>query len=112
MIMRRNMSCLVMASKHVYNIQAIARKPPITTIEGLLEAVFSVGSTPKAILVSTPGLLALEGAGTDSSLECTFNLSRPVSSVVVSSLACGGGVEYLHRDPASRKRRRKGKSQI
>jgi hypothetical protein len=25
---------------------------------------------------------------------------------------CGGGVEYLHRDPASRRRRRKGKSQI
>jgi hypothetical protein len=27
------------------------------------------------------------------------------------SSPCGGGVEYLHRDPASRKRRRKGKSQ-
>jgi hypothetical protein len=25
---------------------------------------------------------------------------------------CGGGVEYLHRDPASRRRRRKGKSKI
>jgi hypothetical protein len=25
---------------------------------------------------------------------------------------CGGGVEYLHRDPASRRSRRKGKSQI
>jgi hypothetical protein len=25
---------------------------------------------------------------------------------------CGGGVKYLHRDPASRKRRRNGKSQI
>jgi hypothetical protein len=25
--------------------------------------------------------------------------------------SCGGGVEYLHRDPASRKRRRNGKSQ-
>jgi hypothetical protein len=25
---------------------------------------------------------------------------------------CGGGVEYLHRDPASRRRRRQGKSQI
>jgi hypothetical protein len=25
---------------------------------------------------------------------------------------CGGGVEYLHSDPASRRRRRKGKSQI
>jgi hypothetical protein len=28
------------------------------------------------------------------------------------SCPCGGGVEYLHRDPASRKRRRNGKSQI
>jgi hypothetical protein len=27
-------------------------------------------------------------------------------------LPCGGGVEYLHRDSASRRRRRKGKSQI
>jgi hypothetical protein len=27
-------------------------------------------------------------------------------------LPCGGGFEYLHRDPASRRRRRKGKSQI
>jgi hypothetical protein len=25
---------------------------------------------------------------------------------------CGGRIEYLHRDPASRRRRRKGKSQI
>jgi hypothetical protein len=25
---------------------------------------------------------------------------------------CGGGVEYLHRDPANRRRRRKGKSRI
>jgi hypothetical protein len=28
-----------------------------------------------------------------------------------SSDPCGGGVEYLHRDPASRRRRLKGKSQ-
>jgi hypothetical protein len=27
-------------------------------------------------------------------------------------LPCGGGVEYLHRNPASRRRRRKGKSRI
>jgi hypothetical protein len=31
---------------------------------------------------------------------------------VNSSSPCGGGVEYLHRDPASRRRRRNGKSQI
>jgi hypothetical protein len=28
------------------------------------------------------------------------------------SSPCGGGIEYLHRDPASRRRQRKGKSQI
>jgi hypothetical protein len=35
----------VMAGKHVNNICAIARQLLITTIEELLEAVFSVGST-------------------------------------------------------------------
>jgi hypothetical protein len=35
-----------MTGKYVNKIQAIARQPPITTIEGLLEAVFSVWSAP------------------------------------------------------------------
>jgi hypothetical protein len=40
--------------------------------------------------------------------------SRELSreSVCVSRYPCGGGIEYLHRDPASRRRWRKGKSQI
>jgi hypothetical protein len=37
------MCCLVTAGKQVNDIRALARQPPITT-EGLLEAVFSVGS--------------------------------------------------------------------
>jgi hypothetical protein len=41
------MRCLVAAGKHVDDIQAIAEQPPITTIEKLLEAVFSVGSSPR-----------------------------------------------------------------
>jgi hypothetical protein len=45
MIMRRNMHCLVMAGKHVTNIQAIARQLLITAVEGLLKAVLSVRST-------------------------------------------------------------------
>jgi hypothetical protein len=36
-----------MASKHVNNIRVIARQPPITTIEKLLEAMFSVGPVPR-----------------------------------------------------------------
>jgi hypothetical protein len=40
------MHCLVTAGKHVNNIRALARQPPITTIE-LLGAVFSVGSAPR-----------------------------------------------------------------
>jgi hypothetical protein len=43
----RNMCCLVTAGKHINNIQATARQPPITIVEGLLEAVFSVGSALK-----------------------------------------------------------------
>jgi hypothetical protein len=41
------MPCLVTADKHVNDIRAIARHPPITKIEGLLEAVFSVGCAPR-----------------------------------------------------------------
>jgi hypothetical protein len=37
-----------------------------------------------------------------STLNLTYQMRYP----------CGGGFEYLHRDPASRRRRRKGKSQI
>jgi hypothetical protein len=36
-----------MADNHVKDIQAVARQPPITTIEKLLEAVFSIRSTPR-----------------------------------------------------------------
>jgi hypothetical protein len=32
--------------------------------------------------------------------------------LLAKAAPCGGGVEYLHRDPASRRRRRKWKSQI
>jgi hypothetical protein len=40
MIPRRNMRCLIAAGKHVNDIRAIVRQPPITTIEKLLGAVF------------------------------------------------------------------------
>jgi hypothetical protein len=47
MIARRNMRYLVTVGKHVGNIRAIVRQPPITTIEGLLKAAFSAGSAPR-----------------------------------------------------------------
>jgi hypothetical protein len=37
------MGCLVAVGKQVNSIRAIARQPPITTVEELLKAVFSVG---------------------------------------------------------------------
>jgi hypothetical protein len=46
-ITRRNMRCLVTDGKHVNNIRANARQPPITITEKGLEAVFSVGSAPR-----------------------------------------------------------------
>jgi hypothetical protein len=44
---------------------------------------------------------------TDRQSQCDFDFDL---KLVVNP--CGGGVEYLHRDPASRRRQRKGKSQI
>jgi hypothetical protein len=41
------MRCFVTAARHVNDIQATARQQPITTIERMLEAVFSVGSAPR-----------------------------------------------------------------
>jgi hypothetical protein len=42
------MRYLVTASKHVNDTRTITRQPPITRIGKLLEAVFSVGSAPRA----------------------------------------------------------------
>jgi hypothetical protein len=41
------MSCLVTTHKHVNSTRAIVRQPSITTIEELLNAVFSVRSAPE-----------------------------------------------------------------
>jgi hypothetical protein len=46
-IMRSNMRCLVVASKHINDIWAVGEQPPITTGEKLLDTVFSLGSTPR-----------------------------------------------------------------
>jgi hypothetical protein len=46
-IARRNKRCLVTAGKWVNSFRAIARQLRITTKEGFLEAVFSVGSGPR-----------------------------------------------------------------
>jgi hypothetical protein len=43
---------------------------------------------------------------TDRQSQCDFDFD-----LIAELHPCGGGVEYLHRDPASRKRWRKGKSQ-
>jgi hypothetical protein len=50
-----------------------------------------------------PGLDTKTEKLTDRQSQCNFDFDFEL---------CGGGVEYLHRDPASRRRRRKGKSRI
>jgi hypothetical protein len=44
---RDNSCCFVTAGKHVNDIRATARQPPISTIEEMLGAVFTVGSAPE-----------------------------------------------------------------
>jgi hypothetical protein len=55
------MHCLVTAGKHANNIRAISRQPPITRIEELLGAVFSVGSVPGLYDEDTGRLSGIEG---------------------------------------------------
>jgi hypothetical protein len=77
-------------------------------------------------ILGSPGVFATTGqepkdeqfgvvASIGSSQGCEGRWIREIHWVVLSSRRlkpCGGGVEYLHRDPASRRRQRKGKSRI
>jgi hypothetical protein len=47
----------------------------------------------------------------DAFYTVRLSVIRDRTDKISESNPCGGGVEYLHRDPASRRRRRKGKSQ-
>jgi hypothetical protein len=48
----------------------------------------------------------------NSSLQYTAVIYIVLTILVFCSLPCEGGVKYLHRNPASRRRRRKGESRI
>jgi hypothetical protein len=75
------MRYLVTAGKHVNDIRAIARQPFITTIEGLLEVVFSVESAPRLYRRisgrSTVALRVVEGE--EKGTQCLgVSLGHPV----------------------------------
>jgi hypothetical protein len=63
------MHCLIKAGKHVSNIRAIARQPPIEIIDGLLEAVFSVVSF-RSYIARTPCRLSALQLSEVKSLVC------------------------------------------
>jgi hypothetical protein len=67
-------------------------------------------------LVSKIRMLTLEYSSYVSSLwvptSWYVTFLYPMVCESTSHCPCGGGVEYLHRDPASRRRRRKGKSRV
>jgi hypothetical protein len=67
-------------------IQSYRHRESRPTKEALLDALFSLQSERKLCIYRAMSIRARH--------------------------PCGGGVEYLHCDPASRRRRRKGKSQI
>jgi hypothetical protein len=61
------MRCSVTADKHVNEIRDISRQPHIITIEGLLQAVFSVGPAPRLYNEDpTPAESAVMGYSPDS----------------------------------------------
>jgi hypothetical protein len=73
---------------------------------------FSINTFPLlgSILLIMQQLDYNSGNGVFLRGPCRDVISKGTKSVQFDP--CGGRVEYLHRDPASRRRRRKGKSQI
>jgi hypothetical protein len=70
---------LVTAGKHVNNIRDIARKPLINVVEGLLEAMFSVGSATW-LYSEEPRLSECVSAGTLKSMTQVIYFSYIFSS--------------------------------
>jgi hypothetical protein len=70
------------------------------------EAVFSTQSVPVATWCNNRTV----GRGVFYAVHAKATFA--VDCELVRQIPCGGGVEYLHRSPASRRRRHKGKSQI
>jgi hypothetical protein len=66
-------------------------------------------SNKDQVLSPKMGALFRDGLA-DETVGRNITLTLTLSSIHI--YPCGGGVEYLHRDPASRRRRRKGKSKI
>jgi hypothetical protein len=67
--------------------------------------------------LNKPSIAATDTHATTELLETVFSLwfvQRLYSEHERERICppCGGGVEYLHRDPTSRRRQRKGKSEI
>jgi hypothetical protein len=64
-------------------------------------------------IVDGPPLLCSKSLGMFRSNGSTQNITEELFEVVFWwSIPCEGGVEYLHRNPVSPRRRRKGKSRI
>jgi hypothetical protein len=75
------------------------------SIEEVLVTVFSMWSAPRLYTGDRNGKLG----GESMPRGYKWDKSRVQS---VRAIPCGGGVEYLHRNSASRRKRRKGKSGI
>jgi hypothetical protein len=107
--------------KHI-PAEANARNNTTSTVKQRLQYAFNNRITPVAMqrVVNTTikeAMFSIWLAYIHCWATDVFSVGPPrdyISNPVVNqeSAPCGGGVEYLHRDPASRKRRRKGKSQI
>jgi hypothetical protein len=89
------------------------------TVEPEKQLLFASGS--ESTFVSTQRLGKHVDTATDTHITIEVLLETAFSTLSVQrgyedfenwSYPCGGGLEYLHRDPASRRRRRKGKSRI
>jgi hypothetical protein len=101
-----------------YLINTLIGSSPVNTAHyaTIEEAVFSMSSVPsnsrkRTVCDQLLGYANSSYNKTDFCVVCVAAIYQ-VSRNSQGTYPCGGGVEYLHRDPVSRRRRRNGKSQI
>jgi hypothetical protein len=97
-----NMHCLVAARKQISDIRAIVRQQPITTIEILLEAVFSVGSFARLYSEDLRPAewvhLSVESPAVKRMLSLVWNGSQPGAQLLCGLQFCWALQGELRRD--------------
>jgi hypothetical protein len=101
----------------ILQLPALTSVPSPTLVQNCLPAIDSGDCrfSNNSHLVWNPHYIASDGPNRKHrcvTIDICWFVCFIVTAILVTIIPCGGGAEYLHRSPASCRRRRKGNSRI